>query len=380
MSQRVKVRRLSDEEGRQLQRIVRRGGGKGQVSVVRYRRAMVVLASAGNNTVEVIAQLVQTSPDRVREMIHRFNELGMASLDPQWAGGRPRRITTEDEDFIVATAKQRPEKAGRPFSHWSIRKLRGYLADNKVRKVVIGKERLRQILDRHEVTFQRTKTWKQSNDPLKEAKLDRIEEIFDKCPDRVFAFDEFGPLAIHPIGGCCWAAKKKSQRLRANYHKHCGVRQFHGCYSVGDDKLWGVVRAKKGIDNSLAAIKSCRAARPDGGMIYVILDNLSAHKGKKIKAWCEKNNVELCFTPTYSSWANPIECHFGPLRDFVLNNSDHPSHTVLTKRLHAYLAWRNEHASDPGLRERLRRERARLRSERQRRWGRPAHQPAAAAA
>jgi hypothetical protein len=47
MSQRVKVRRLDDEEGRQLQKIVRRGGGKAQVSVVRRRRAMVVLASAG---------------------------------------------------------------------------------------------------------------------------------------------------------------------------------------------------------------------------------------------------------------------------------------------------------------------------------------------
>ncbi len=112
MSQRVKVRRLSDDEGRQLQRIVRRGGGKSQVSVVRYRRALVVLASAGGNTVEVIARLVQTSPDRVREMIHRFNDMDMKSLDPQWAGGRPRRITTEDEEFIVKTAKDRPEKVG----------------------------------------------------------------------------------------------------------------------------------------------------------------------------------------------------------------------------------------------------------------------------
>jgi len=32
--------------------------------------------------VGVIARLVQTSPDRVREMIHRFNEMGMDSLDP----------------------------------------------------------------------------------------------------------------------------------------------------------------------------------------------------------------------------------------------------------------------------------------------------------
>lgn len=74
---------------------------------------------------------------------------------------------------------------------------------------------------------------------------------------------------------------------------------------MGDDKLVGVVRARKGIDNSLAAIKSCWAARPDGKVIYVILDNLNAHKGIKIKKWCATNNVELCFTPTYSSWANP---------------------------------------------------------------------------
>lgn len=56
---------MTDEEGRQLQRLVRRGGGKTTVRVVKYRRATVVLASAGGNTVEVIARLVQTSPDRV---------------------------------------------------------------------------------------------------------------------------------------------------------------------------------------------------------------------------------------------------------------------------------------------------------------------------
>jgi transposase len=212
-----------------LQRIVHRGGGKTMVSVVRYRRAMVVSASAGGNTVEVIARLVQTSPDRVREMIHRFNESGMASLDPKWAGGRPRRITIDDEDFIVETAKARPAKVGAPFSHWSLRKLRRWLGDNTKRPIVISKERLRQILERHEVTFQRTKTWKESNDPDKEAKLDRIEEVIMSYADRTFAFDQFGPLAIHPIGGCCWAARKKPQRLRANYHKHCGVRQFHAC-------------------------------------------------------------------------------------------------------------------------------------------------------
>jgi hypothetical protein len=86
---------LNDAEGRELQRIVRRGG-KTDRSIVRWRRAMVVLASAGGNDVAVDRRLVQASPDRVRETIHRFDDLGMRSLDPQWAGGPPRLITTND--------------------------------------------------------------------------------------------------------------------------------------------------------------------------------------------------------------------------------------------------------------------------------------------
>lgn len=376
MSEQLGVRRLTHEEGLQLQRIVRRGGGKTDKSHVKWRRALVVHASAGGNSVAVIARLVATSEDRVREMIHRFNEMGMRSLDPQWAGGRPRQITTDDEAFIVKTAKTRPEKLGQPFTRWSVRKLCGYLADNDTRVVNIGRERLRQLLVANDVTFQRTKTWKESNDPDRDAKLDRIEWLLEHRPDRTFAFDEFGPLTIRPVGGSGWAVKGRPQRQPANYNKPHGVRQFHACYSVGDDTMWGVVRGRKSAVNTLEALRSIRAHRPDGEQIHVILDNLSAHKHNTIRCWAEKNNVELCFTPTYSSWANPIEAHFGPLREFVLNNSNHPNHVVLTRRLHAYLRWRNANARAPQLLAAQRRERARIRSEKGRRWGRQASQAA----
>lgn len=205
----------------------------------------------------VIARLVQTSEDRVREVIHRFNDIGLACLDPKWAGGRPCRITTDDEAFIVKTAKARPEKLGRPFTRWSLRKLVGYLADNPTRIVTIGRERLREILVKHKVRFQRTKTWKESNDPERDAKLERIEFVMEDHLDRCFAFDEFRPLAIHPIKGCCWAATKKPQRVRANYHKHCGVRQFHAVYSLGDDTMWG-----SAVPASRSPTPSPRSSRP----------------------------------------------------------------------------------------------------------------------
>ena len=376
MSKPLRVRRLTDQEGRELQRIVRRGGGKTEGSVVRWRRASVVLASAGGNTVPVIARLAATSRDRVREVIHRFNDEGMASLDPRWAGGRPRRITTDDEDFIVEAATTRPEALGLPFTRWSLRKLAAYLGDNQTRGVKISAERLRQILAARGVTFQRTKTWKESNDPERDAKLDRIEEVLGAFPQRCFAFDEFGPLTIRPVAGAGWALAGRPPLIAANYHKAHGVRQFHGCYSIGEDVLWGVVRQRKSAANTLAALKSIRARHSDGEWIYVILDNLSSHKGRAVRQWARDNRVELCFTPTYSSWANPIEAHFGPLREFVLNNSQHPNHTVLTRRLHAYLRWRNANARDPDLLAAQRRERARTRAEKGHRWGRPLPQAA----
>lgn len=75
-----------------------------------------------------------------------------------------------------------------------------------------------------------------------------------------------------------------------------GVRQFHGCYSVGEDRLWGVVRRRKSTGNTLAALKSIRAARPTAHR-STSSSTTCPHKGTKIRAWAARNNVELCYPP-----------------------------------------------------------------------------------
>lgn len=224
-------------------------------------------------------------------------------------------------------------------------------------------------LARHGVTFQRTKTWRESGDPDYDAKLDRIEYALTHRPDRTFAFDEFGPLGIRPTAGSCWAPQGKPDRHPATYHRTHGTTYFHGCASAGDDTLWGVNRRRKGITPTWAALPTIRAARPDGAPIYVILDNLSAHKNWRIRRGAKKNKAELCFTPTNASWANPIEAHVGPLRQFTLANSRHPNHTFQTRELHAHLRWRNQNVRHPDILAAQRRERARVRSEKGIRWG-----------
>ena len=366
MAEPVRARRLTDQEGRRLLQIVRRG----KHGSVRVRRAMIIMASASGTLVPAIARLVAADEDTVRDVIHAFNAKGLAALDPRWAGGRPRLISDGDIEVIVTAARTRPEKLGQPFTHWSLRKLAGYLA-GLGRPVRIGRERLRQLLHERGISFQRTRTWKESTDPDRDAKLDRIEYVTSAYPDRCFAFDQFGPLSIRPCHGVCWAPRKRPVRLRATYHRTHGIRYFHGCYCVGDDQLWGITREHEGADHTLAALKSIRAARPDGYRLFVIVDNLAANKTPAIRRWARRENVELCFTPTNASWANPIEAQFGPVRTFVMGGSDHRNHPALARKLQDYLRWRNAHARHPDVLAAQRRERARLRSERQQRWGRP---------
>ena len=154
MAERVRARRLNDQEGQRLQQIVRRG----KHGSIRVRRAMIIMSSASGTPVPAIARLVAADEDTVRDVIHTFNEKGLAALDPRWAGGRPRLISDADVEVIVAAATTRPEKLGLPFTHWSLRKLSAHLAS---RGVWIGRERVRQILHARKISFQRTRTWKE---------------------------------------------------------------------------------------------------------------------------------------------------------------------------------------------------------------------------
>ena len=126
MAERVAVRDISNEEGNKLLSIIRRGSG----SVVRWRRAQIVLWSAQHMDVPAIAKIAFTSEDRVREVIHNFNRDGFDSLAPKYAGGRPPKFSAAERAEVKKIALGRPTDYGEPFSTWSLTKL----ADHLVRK------------------------------------------------------------------------------------------------------------------------------------------------------------------------------------------------------------------------------------------------------
>ena len=81
-----------------------------------------------------------------------------------------------------------------------------------------------------------------------------------------------------------------------------------------------------------------------------MLDNFSAHKGKKARQWAAANNVELAYTPFHASWLNRIEAQFRALRYFTLAGTDHPDHATQARLIRRYIAWRNRNTNNPRLR------------------------------
>jgi transposase len=365
VAERVQVRELTNDEGRRLLAVVRRGSG----SVVRWRRAQIVLWSAQRMDVPAIAKIAFTSEDRVRAVIHNFNADGFESLAPKYAGGRPPTFTLPQRREIKKIALSRPADHGLPLSTWSLSKLAEFLVAEGVVDD-ISHEGLRQVLREEGVSFQRIKTWKVSNDPDFEVKKNRILELYaiadgqaepgDSDPQVVICVDEFGPLNLQPRQGRHWAVAggggdEPRRRMRATYNRFGGVRHLLGAYDLSTDRLYGHIKARKGRVEFLAFCRYIRSLHPPEVRIAIVLDNWSPHrstnKDRRVGDWAAANNVELAYVPYYASWLNRIEAQFQALRYFTLDGTDHPTHADQGRMIRRYIAWRNRNAHDRALRE-----------------------------
>lgn len=335
----VFVRPVSMAEGRRLQRI-----GRTAKDPVKLRRAIVVLMSAQGQSVPDIAHLLECSSEYVRSVIHDFNDVGFAALDPKWSGGRPKTISEAVRHRICLIARCCPRDLGLPFATWSLSKLAEHLVAVGV-VVSISRESVRQILRQGGISWQASKTWKASSDPDFQAKMAAVLDLYDNPPadGRVVCVDEFGPLNLQPRPGRAWRPEGEPARQRATFHRYAGVRHMLAALDLATGKMIYRIRQRKRWHEFLSFLKVLRARWP-GQKLYLILDNFSPHKHPHIRQWTASNDVELVFLPTYASWLNWIECEFTALRYFALNGTDHQTHTEQGTAIADYMRWRNTRA------------------------------------
>jgi transposase len=332
----VFVRPLLHDEAVRLKRMSKRAKDE-----CTRQRAAVLLASNVKMSAPQIAEMWSTDPSWVRKVIHDFNERGMGSLRPRYRGGRPRRITTDQRQQIIAVAGARPDHQGVPLTRWSLPRLSIYLADQGI--VEVSPRHLGALLAEAGLSFQRTRTWKASPDPEYEAKTARILELCEQPPQgaAVVSFDQMGPVSLRPTAGAGWAPKRRPERQRADYNRRHGTRYVFGAFDVHADRLRVRLRPKRAGKDVLAFMRQIRLSYPPRQRIYWIQDNLSANWTPDIRTYAANNRIELVATPTYASYLKPVECHFSVLTQFVVTNADYLDWDAFAFALARHITYRN---------------------------------------
>jgi transposase len=339
MRDKVKVRTLRPYEKIKLRRLK-----KQKRNAVNSRHARIILLAVGGMVNRGIAASADCSVQWVRQIIHRFNDHGIDDITwYPWFQVHAARVFTADIREQIAETALGPPETLIGMTQWSIPKLRQYLIEQKV-VAHISIRWLGEILRRYKVRLRRTKTWKESNDPLFREKYRAIRRLYRHRPanGRRLCIDEFGPLNLQPRHGHCYKGPgKRLTRVRATYNRKKGIRHFLAFYDLETDRLYGRFTEHKTAKDFLSFLRWVRSRYPRSQKLHMVMDNYSPHITDAILTWAKEHNVRIYLTPTNASWLNRIECQFTALKKFALKPSDYHSHEEQQAAIESYLTWRN---------------------------------------
>jgi transposase len=335
----VRVRRLGPYEKTKLRRLMRQ-----RRNAVNSRNARMILLAVGGHRNRIIAEMVGCSVQWVRQIIHRFKDDGIDGITwYPWFQVRGARVFTADICEHIAEIALSSPIALIGMSQWSVPKLRQYLVEQKI----VGHISIRwlgEILRRYKVRLRRTKSWKESTDPLFAQKYRAIRRLYRHRPasGRRLCIDEFGPLNLQPHHGHCTTGPGKLvDRLRATYNRKGGIRHFLAYYDLETDRLYGRFTDHKTGRDILSFLRWVRSRYPRWQKLHIVMDNYGPHITDRVRAWAKDHNIRFYLTPTNGSWLNRIESQFTALRKFALKPSDYRSHEEQEAAIESYLNWRN---------------------------------------
>jgi transposase len=166
MAGRLVVRPLTHGEEATLAQKVR----DKQLPAKIHERYRVIDLVVGGASAPAAARQTGCSEGKAEHWVNRFNASGFATFEKQPNHpGRPIIIDGQQVRALIRVALSRPEDLGLPFTQWSVSKLRAYCLKEGLIPPITD-EWVRRLLRREGVSYQHTKTWKESNDPDYEGK------------------------------------------------------------------------------------------------------------------------------------------------------------------------------------------------------------------
>ena len=304
------------------------------VRAIDARRARIILLFAEGHSWDEVCEILECSRGFVARWRRRFLEERLAGMYGRHQGQKPHRLTPSLEARILKVTQQRPSDGS---THWSSRRLGEQLG---VSHMMVAR-----VWKKHGLKPHLLERYMASSDPDFETKAADIIGLYLNPPAHaaVFCVDEKTAIqALDRKDPVLPLSPGRVERHGFEYYRH-GTLSLYAAFNTKTGEVLGKTAPRHTSAEFVAFLGEIVASQPRNKAIHVIADNLSAHKTKQVAQFLEEHpNVELHFTPTYSSWLNQVELWFGKVQRDVISRGVFTSVADLKRKLMHYIRQYNK--------------------------------------
>jgi transposase len=323
---------LTDEERQTLERWSRRSKTAQALAL----RCKIVLACAAGATNKAVAERLGIWPQTVTKWRGRFVRDRLEGLSDEPRPGRPRSITDEQVEQVVAKTLEEPPS--NHDTHWSTRSM--------ARATGMSQTAISRIWRAFGLKPHLTETWKLSTDPQF---IDKVRDIVGLYLDPpaaalVLCVDEKSQIQALDRTAPSLPMLPGTPARRTHDYVRNGTASLFAALDVASGKVISQVHRRHRHQEFLKFLRTIDRNVPAELDVHLICDNYGTHKTPEIKRWLLRHaRFHLHLTPTYSSWLNLVERWFAELTNRKLRRSAHRSVAELEADLGAWIdAWNQD--------------------------------------
>lgn len=242
--------------------------------------------------------------------------------------------------------------AGRSLCQWDCVELARQLIDDGLVDS-ISPSTVRRILTSHKLKPWRHHMWLSPKAPRDDEFYARAREIIELYTrplapwEIVLSADEKTSLQprprLHPTKP---ARPGNRPNLVEHEYRRDGALQLFAAFDTRTGKAYGRTFERKRQAEFIAFLEYLETEIPASiATVHLVLDNLSVHYGKQVRAWLAKHpRFQMHFTPVHCSWMNQVEQWFSILQRKRFRIVDFQSKADLAAKLAQFIAEWNVRA------------------------------------
>jgi transposase len=292
---------------------------------------------AKGNSLRTVVEEESCSINTVRLWRDRFLAERLSGLYSRHQGKQPASNAEKLEAKIIDWTLHRTPATG--ATQWSSRTLAEALS--------VSQSRVIRVWAKAGLQPHRLRRYKASNDPDFETKAADIIGLYLKPPlnAAVFCVDEKTAIqALDRLDPVLPLSPGRAERHGFEYYRH-GTLSLYAALDTRSGEVMGKTASRHTSGEFVAFLEELVATQPRGREIHVIVDNLSAHKTKRVKEFLEGHpKFKIHYTPTYSSWLNQVEIWFSKIQRDVIARGIFKSKADLSRKIMKYIRHHNKTA------------------------------------